>query len=84
MKKTVKILRYTAVFEPAEEGGYVVFIPSLPGCVTQGDTFEEAQEMIKDAISGYLEVQKEMGQDIPEEPEEIVISRVEVPQPNII
>ncbi len=33
---------YTAVFEPAEEGGYVVTFPSLRGCITQGDTLAEA------------------------------------------
>ena len=38
-----KSYKYTAVFEPAEEGGYVVYIPALPGCVTQGETFEEAK-----------------------------------------
>ena len=37
-----KVLKYTAVFEPAEEGGYVVTVPALPGCATEGDTFEEA------------------------------------------
>lgn len=54
MKK--KILNYTAIFEPAEEGGYIVSVPALPGCSTQGETFEEATEMIKDAIEGYLAV----------------------------
>lgn len=81
-KKTAKILlKYTAIFEPAKEGGYVVSVPALPGCVTQGETFEEAIAMIKDAISGYLEVQKEMGEDLPEEPEEVVVTRITVPQP---
>ena len=46
---------YTVLFEPAEEGGYVVTVPALPGCVTQGDTLEEAREMATDAILGYLE-----------------------------
>lgn len=50
----VKILRYTAIFEPAEEGGYTVIVPALPGCITEGDTFEEAMRMAKDAINGYL------------------------------
>ncbi len=36
---------YTALFEPAEEGGYTVTVPALPGCITGGDTFEEAQAM---------------------------------------
>lgn len=46
---------YTVLFEPAEEGGYVVTVPALPGCVTEGDTLEEARKMAADAILGYLE-----------------------------
>ena len=51
-----KNYKYTAVFEPAEEGGYVVYIPALPGCVTQGETFEEAKQMAEDAVAGYLSI----------------------------
>ncbi len=47
--------RYTAFFEPAEEGGFVVTCPALPGLVTEGDTFEDARAMAADAIRGYLE-----------------------------
>ena len=57
-----KILQYTVIFEPAEEGGYVVSTPALPGCATQGETFEEATIAIKDAITGYIAVLKEEGQ----------------------
>lgn len=57
-KISQKILKYTAIFEPAEEGGYVVSVPALPGCATQGETFEEAVIMVKDAIQGYLTVIK--------------------------
>ena len=46
---------YTVFFEPAEEGGFVVTCPALPGLVTEGDTFEDARVMAADAISGYLE-----------------------------
>ena len=53
-KRTKKIYNFTAIFEPAEEGGYVAYIPALSGCATQGDTFEEAEIMAKDAIEGYL------------------------------
>lgn len=74
-----KILKYTAIFEPAQEGGYVVSVPALPGCHTQGETFEEAVEMIQDAISGYLEVLKETGEDIPTESEDVVVTKVTVP-----
>ena len=51
-----KVLRYNAIFEPAEEGGYTVTVPKLPGLVTEGDTFEEAEANIKEAIELYLEV----------------------------
>ena len=46
--------QYTAVFEPAEEGGYTVTVPALPGLVTEGDTFEEARSMVEEAIRGML------------------------------
>ena len=47
--------RYTVLFEPAEEGGFVATCPALPGLVTEGDALEEAREMVNDAIRGYLE-----------------------------
>ena len=46
---------YTVLFEPAQEGGYTVTVPALPGVVTEGDTLEEARAMAKDAIRCYLE-----------------------------
>ncbi len=46
---------YTVLFEPAEEGGFVVTCPALSGLVTEGDTLEEAREMAQEAIHGYLE-----------------------------
>ena len=82
MKKiSQKILKYTVIFEPAEESGYVVSVPALPGCITEGDTFEEAVEMIKDAIEGYLYVMKKEGQEIPEETEDVVVTKVSIPAP---
>ncbi|OPZ86027.1 MAG: hypothetical protein BWY76_01140 [bacterium ADurb.Bin429] len=41
--------------EPAEEGGFTVTCPALPGCISEGDTREEALANIKDAIEAYLE-----------------------------
>jgi predicted RNase H-like HicB family nuclease len=46
---------YTVLFEPAEEGGFIVTCPALPGLVTEGDTLEEARAMAQDAIRAYLE-----------------------------
>ncbi|MCR4324913.1 MAG: type II toxin-antitoxin system HicB family antitoxin [Candidatus Curtissbacteria bacterium] len=82
-QKVKKVLKYTVVFEPAEEGGYVASVPALPGCLSQGESFEETTKMIKDAISGYLTVLKEKGQEIPKESEEVIISKVEVFQPSV-
>lgn len=81
MKKEENILEYTVVFEPAAEGGYVVSVPVLPGCLTEGDTFEEAYKMAKDAIEGYLEALKKEGQDIPKEPSGTIISEIKVKEP---
>ena len=47
--------RYTVLFEPAEEAGFVVTCPALPGLVTEGDTMEEARAMAQDAIRAYIE-----------------------------
>lgn len=60
--------RYTILFTPAEEGGYVVTCPALPGLVTEGDTYEEARARAKEAIEGYIEVLIEDGKPIPVEP----------------
>lgn len=57
--------RYTAFFEPAEEGGYIVTCPALPGMVTEGETLEEARSMAKDAIRAYLESFRKDGLHIP-------------------
>lgn len=56
-----KHYKYTVVIEPQEPSGYFVSVPTLPGCVSQGKTVEEAFEMIKDAIDGYLTVAEEEG-----------------------
>ena len=43
------------VFEPSEEGGYTVYVPSLPGCISEGDSKKQALTNIKEAIELYLE-----------------------------
>ncbi|NQS98761.1 MAG: type II toxin-antitoxin system HicB family antitoxin [candidate division Zixibacteria bacterium] len=63
--------KYTVIFEPAEEGGYVVRVPALPGCYTQGETLEEAKEMAHEAIAGYLESLQKDGLPIPIEDDSI-------------
>ena len=76
--KKATVFKYTAIFEPDKEvGGYSVSIPALPGCVSQGDTFEEAVANIKEATELYLEVLKEKKEEIPLE-ENPVVAPVEV------
>ena len=58
MKK--RILEYTTVFQEEKEGGYSVWVPALPGCTSQGETFEETVNNIKEAIELYLESAPEM------------------------
>ncbi|MBS3103173.1 type II toxin-antitoxin system HicB family antitoxin [Candidatus Woesearchaeota archaeon] len=48
-------MKLTIVLEPQEEGGFTVYAPSLPGCISQGETKEEAIKNIKEAIELYLE-----------------------------
>jgi len=48
-------MKFKVVLEPSEEGGYTVYVPALPGCVSEGETIEEALKNIKEAIELYLE-----------------------------
>lgn len=60
-KRKVKVLEYNAIFATEEEGGLSVYVPDLPGCVSQGENFEEAVENIKEAIEFYLETVDDKG-----------------------
>lgn len=48
-------MKLTVILEEQEEGGYAVVVPSLPGCISQGETKDEALANIKEAIELYLE-----------------------------
>ncbi|HJT55658.1 MAG TPA: type II toxin-antitoxin system HicB family antitoxin [Ktedonobacteraceae bacterium] len=69
---------YTIILQPdTDEGGYTVTVPALPGCVTQGETIEEAIAMAKDAIRLHVEALIAEGQPVPQEhehPQAIVIN----------
>ena len=68
--------RYTIILEP-DEGGYTVTVPALPGCVTQGETIEEAIVMAKDAIRLFIETLIAEGKPVPlelEHPQAIIIN----------
>lgn len=56
---------FEVFLEEAEEGGFVVTVPALPGCVSEGETREEALVNIKDAIEGYIEALRRHGEPLP-------------------
>ncbi|MEX2172207.1 MAG: type II toxin-antitoxin system HicB family antitoxin [Pirellulales bacterium] len=53
-------MRLKAIYEPSDEGGYTVYVPSLPGCISEGDSLEEARENIREAVALYLEPADEL------------------------
>lgn len=73
------IYKYTIFIEPAEEGGYISYVPVLPGCFSQGETIEEVKKMTEDAIKGYIDVLIEEGEKIPYESEKMIKMKVSVP-----
>ncbi|QVV90401.1 type II toxin-antitoxin system HicB family antitoxin [Methanospirillum sp. J.3.6.1-F.2.7.3] len=60
-------LRYTVLIEKNEDDGYTVTVPSLPGCISEGYTWDDAIANITEAIEGYLEVLDELHKPIPVE-----------------
>jgi antitoxin HicB len=62
---------YKVHVEPADEGGFIAYFPDLPGCHTQGETFDEVIAMAKDALVGHLESLREHGEPVPREESQI-------------
>ena len=79
-KLTHKIYQYTAVFEPDKKtGGFTVTIPALPGCISEGDSFENALNNIQEAASLYIEVMRDKDNfEIPTNEKGVVIAPVQV------
>ena len=48
-------MQFKVVLEPSDEGGFTAYVPSLPGCISEGDTLEDALKNIREAIALYLE-----------------------------
>lgn len=48
-------MRLKVILEPSDEGGYTVYVPALPGCISEGDSRDEALQNIREAIELYLE-----------------------------
>ena len=60
-------MRFTVVLEREDDGGFVASVPALPGCVSQGDTRDEAMQNVREAIEVYIEDCRESGESIPSE-----------------
>ena len=65
MRQSIIHHEYTVLFEPTEEGGYNVVVPSIPEICTFGSTFAEAKDMAADAIRCYLESARALGEEAP-------------------
>ena len=59
-------MKYTVVLDRESDGGFVVYVPALPGCVSQGDNREEALANIREAINLYIETCREIGDPVPQ------------------
>ena len=68
-KKSTKILSYNAIFTPNEQKGFNVSFPDFPGCVTFGNSFEDAKKYAKEALELWIEELNQNKTDIPEESE---------------
>lgn len=62
-------MRYTVLLQREGDGGYVAIVPALPGCVSQGDTREEALKNIEEAAEVYIEDVLASGDPLPNEEE---------------
>lgn len=56
-----------------EDGYFIVEVPSLPGCISQGETREQALENIKEAIDLHIEVLQDRGEPVPEDRIEVIV-----------
>jgi antitoxin HicB len=65
---------FNVVLRPEPEGGFTAMVPALPGCVTHGRTLEEAKEMAKDAIIGYIESLRKHNEPIPTDNDTLMAS----------
>ncbi len=76
----MNVPRYTVLLYPElEEGGYSVFVPALPGCITMGSTVEEGLANAREAIDGYLAVLADRGEEAPEEAAPPVVASLDIP-----
>jgi len=77
-------MRFTVILTPDfEEGGYSAECPAIPGCISEGDTMEEALGNIREAIEGCLESYAGRNQPLPVEGT-VVVANVDVDVPSLV
>ena len=77
-------MKFTVILTPdLDDGGYVAESPAIPGCVSEGDTVEEALANIKEAIEGCLESLAAHQEPLPEEVP-VIVATVDVDIPNLV
>ena len=69
-----EIMKLKVVLEPSEDGGYTIYVPSLPGCISEGDNIEDALSNIKEAIELYLEP---VNEDLPHD-NQLIFKEIEI------
>lgn len=77
-KQVKKVTAYSAVFSPAEEGGYNVTFPDFPGCVTFGRNLREARKKAREVLELWLEELEETGEEIPGGNKRTILDQVSV------
>lgn len=74
-------MRYTIILTPDEDdGGYTAECPAIPGCISEGDTVEEALANIREALEGCLESMAAHGEELPAD-ESVIVASVDVDLP---
>lgn len=83
-KHNSNVLNYSVIFEQADDGGFTATVPALPGCISEGDTFEEAKDNISEAITAYLGSLAKDGEEIPPVNSPLFIGNVQVQNPAVV
>lgn len=60
----MKVYNYRTILRKEPEGGYTIFVPTLPGCISYGETLEESISNIKEAIELYIETKIDLGEEV--------------------
>ncbi|MBI2478074.1 MAG: type II toxin-antitoxin system HicB family antitoxin [Planctomycetia bacterium] len=66
-------MRLKVILEPSDEGGYTIYVPALPGCISEGDSRDEALQNIREAIELYLDADPPSEQAIDAIVDEVVV-----------